>query len=78
MILDNASVHTGKALQPYLLLLHKQALTLYFLPACSLELNRIEKFCTRSNASDWLSKHASRNTRSGRRPDPAKREQGRI
>ncbi|WP_455289032.1 IS630 family transposase [Cupriavidus necator] len=43
----NASVHTAKALQPYLRLLHKQGLTLYFLPSYSPELNRIENFCTR-------------------------------
>ena len=43
VILDNASVHTARALQPYLRLLHAKGLTLYFLPPYSPELNRIEK-----------------------------------
>ena len=42
LILDDASVHTAKALQPYLKLSRNQGLTLYFLPAYSPELNRIE------------------------------------
>lgn len=42
VILDNASVHKAKAIQPYLKLLAKKGLTLYFLPPYSPELNRIE------------------------------------
>jgi transposase len=45
VILDNASIHTARALQPYLKLFREQGqdLTLYFLPPYSPELNRIEK-----------------------------------
>jgi transposase len=43
LILDNASVHTAKEIQPLLKVLQRQGLTLYFLPAYSPELNRIEK-----------------------------------
>ena len=43
LILDNASVHTSKEIQPLLKVLERQGLTLYFLPAYSPELNRIEK-----------------------------------
>ena len=53
VILDNASVHTAKALQPYLSLLHKQGLTLYFLPPYSPELNRIEKLWHKMKY-EWL------------------------
>jgi transposase len=53
VILDNASVHTAKALQPYLRLLQKQGLTLYFLPPYSPELNRIEKLWHKMKY-EWL------------------------
>ena len=53
VILDNASVHTAKALQPYLKLLHNQGLTLYFLPPYSPELNRIEKLWHKMKY-EWL------------------------
>ena len=43
VILDNASVHKAKAIQPLLRILEKKGLTLYFLPPYSPELNRIEK-----------------------------------
>jgi hypothetical protein len=45
VILDNASIHTARALQPYLKIFREQGqdLTLYFLPPYSPELNRIEK-----------------------------------
>jgi len=43
VILDNASIHTAKSLRPFIELLARQGLTLYFLPAYSPELNRIER-----------------------------------
>jgi transposase len=43
VILDNASLHKAKAIQPHLKWLAQQGLTLYFLPPYSPELNRIEK-----------------------------------
>jgi transposase len=42
VVLDNASVYTAKAIQPYVALLKQRGLTLYFLPPYSPELNRIE------------------------------------
>lgn len=42
VILDNASVHTAKAIGPLIEQLKKKGLTLYFLPPYSPELNRIE------------------------------------
>jgi len=42
VILDNASIHHAKRMQPVIKLLEKQGITLYFLPAYSPELNRIE------------------------------------
>jgi len=44
VILDNASFHKGKAVQPMLKVLAQKGLKLYFLPTYSPELNRIEKF----------------------------------
>jgi transposase len=44
VILDNASFHKGKAVQPLLKVLAQKGLTLYFLPPYSPELNRIEKY----------------------------------
>ena len=43
VILDNASIHKAKAIQPLLKVLAERGLTLYFLPPYSPELNRIEK-----------------------------------
>lgn len=42
VVLDNASVHKAKAIQPCIELLKKAGVTLYFLPPYSPELNRIE------------------------------------
>lgn len=42
VILDNASVHTARAIAPLIEQLKKKGLTLYFLPPYSPELNRIE------------------------------------
>lgn len=42
IILDNASIHKSKMLQPIVSLLKTKGLTLYFLPPYSPELNRIE------------------------------------
>jgi transposase len=42
VILDNASIHTTKALEPYWELLKEKGLRCYFLPTYSPELNRIE------------------------------------
>jgi len=42
VILDNASIHTAKKLQPYWDLLKEKGMRFYFLPAYSPELNRIE------------------------------------
>jgi len=44
VMLDNASFHKAKAVQPMLKELAQKGLMLYFLPAYSPELNRIEKF----------------------------------
>ena len=41
MILDNASIHTAKSMQPYRGLLEEKGLRFYFLPPYSPELNRI-------------------------------------
>ena len=43
LILDNASIHKAKVLEPVLEQLREKGLELYFLPAYSPELNRIEK-----------------------------------
>lgn len=42
VVVDNASIHTAKAIAPYLWYLAKQGVRLHFLPAYSPELNRIE------------------------------------
>ena len=44
VILDNASIHKAKATKLAVEYLKRQGVTLYFLPAYSPELNRIEKF----------------------------------
>ena len=43
VILDNASVHKAKEIEPLLRMLEGKGLKLYFLPPYSPELNRIEK-----------------------------------
>ena len=43
VILDNASIHKSKEIQPLVELLKRRGLTLYFLPPYSPELNRIER-----------------------------------
>ncbi len=43
VILDNASIHKAKTIQPIVKYLENQGLTLYFLPPYSPELNRIER-----------------------------------
>lgn len=43
VILDNASIHTAKSIAPLTAWLAKHGVTLYFLPAYSPELNRIER-----------------------------------
>ena len=43
VILDNASIHKARQVAPLLRVLQEKGLSLYFLPACSPELNRIEK-----------------------------------
>ena len=43
VILDNASIHKAKDIQPLVKLLETNGLKLYFLPAYSPELNRIER-----------------------------------
>jgi transposase len=42
IILDNASIHKAKSIEPVIKMLKTQGLTLYFLPPYSPELNRIE------------------------------------
>lgn len=42
LILDNASIHKAKSIQPLIKYLENKGLTLYFLPPYSPELNRIE------------------------------------
>ncbi len=46
VILDNASIHTAKALEPYWELLKGKGMWFYFLPPCCPELNE-SKFCGR-------------------------------
>jgi transposase len=43
VILDNASIHKAKRIEPYIKYLAKQGLSLYFLPPYTPELNRIER-----------------------------------
>lgn len=43
VIIDNASIHKAKVIKPFMDMLEKQGVTLYFLPPYSPELNRIEK-----------------------------------
>lgn len=54
VILDNASVHKAKAIQPLLKVLERQGLKLYFLPPYSPELNRIEKLWHKMKY-EWMS-----------------------
>jgi transposase len=53
VILDNASIHKAKAIEPMLKILEEQGLRLYFLPPYSPELNRIE-ILWRKIKYEWL------------------------
>ena len=53
VILDNASIHTAKALEPYWELLKEKGMRFYFLPPYSPELNRIEILCKKMKY-EWL------------------------
>ncbi len=53
VVLDNASIHTAKTLQPYWELLKEKGLQCYFLPPYSPELNRIEVLW-RKMKYEWL------------------------
>lgn len=53
VILDNASIHTAKALKPYWELLEEKGLRFHFLPPYSPELNRIE-ILWRKMKHEWL------------------------
>lgn len=53
VILDNASIHSTKALQPYWELLEEKGVRCYFLPPYSPELNRIE-ILWRKMKYEWL------------------------
>jgi transposase len=44
IVLDNASIHKAKLIQPELEVLNKENVKFYFLPPYSPELNRIERF----------------------------------
>jgi transposase len=50
IVIDNASIHRARAIQPALQLLEKKSITLKFLLPYSPEINRIEKLW-------WLMKH---------------------
>ena len=50
IVIDNASIHRARAIQPALKLLEKKGITFKLLPPYSPELNRIEKLW-------WLMKH---------------------
>lgn len=54
VILDNASVHKAKAIEPLLNVLERRGLKLYFLPPYSPELNRIEKLWHKMKY-EWMS-----------------------
>lgn len=53
VILDNASIHTSKKLEPYWQLLKEKGMQFYFLPPYSPELNRIEVLW-RKMKYEWL------------------------
>ena len=53
VILDNASIHTAKALEPYWELLKEKGMRFYFLPPYSPELNRIE-ILWKKMKDEWL------------------------
>lgn len=57
IILDNASFHTARAIQPHLEVLRRQGVTRYFLPPYSPELNRIEKLWHRVKHTGMAAKH---------------------
>ena len=53
VVLDNASIHKAKEIKPLVELLKTKGLTLYFLPAYSPELNRIERLWDKMKHT-WL------------------------
>ena len=53
VILDNASIHTAKSMQPYWELLEEKGMRFYFLPPYSPELNRIEMLWKKMKY-EWL------------------------
>ena len=53
ILIDNASIHRARAIQPALRLLEKKGITLKFLPPYSPELNRIE-ILWRKVKYEWL------------------------
>ena len=57
VILDNASIHKAKEIQPLLALLKEKGLTLYFLPPYSPELNQM---CIRDRSSALASHQTGR------------------
>lgn len=61
IILDNASIHKAKAIQPALELLKQKGLTLHFLPPYSPELNRIEKLWHKMKY-EWMAFKARRSS----------------
>ncbi len=62
LILDNASFHTARAIQPHLAVLRRRGVTLYFLPPYSPELNRIEKLWHLIKHTWMAVKHRDANT----------------
>jgi transposase len=62
IILDNATVHTARAIKPHLEVLRRRGVTLYFLPAYSPELNRIEKLWHLIKHTWMAVKHRDANT----------------
>ncbi len=62
IILDNASFHTARTIQPHLEVLRRRGVTLYFLPPYSPELNRIEKLWHLIKHTWMAVKHRDANT----------------
>jgi hypothetical protein len=59
IILDNASVHTTKAIEPLMEQLKKKGLTLYFLPPYSLSSTASRSSGAKSSTSGWHSRPAT-------------------
>lgn len=62
IILDNASFHTARAIQPHLEVLRRRGVTLYFLPPYSPELHRIETLWPLIKHTWMAAKHRDANT----------------